>query len=91
MLVTLGFLMVAVFMFLILTKRATPVVGLTLVPVAFGLLAGAGLGIGDMITDGIKSLAPHCGAVVLRDHLLRNHDRRRTLRSAGQAHPADGA
>ncbi|PBC44471.1 citrate:proton symporter [Rhodococcus sp. ACPA4] len=58
MLVTLGFLMVAVFMFLILTKRATPVVGLTLVPVAFGLLAGAGLGIGDMITDGIKSLAP---------------------------------
>ena len=58
MLVILGFLMVAVFMYLILTKRATPVVALTLVPVAFGLLAGAGLGIGDMITDGIKSLAP---------------------------------
>ena len=58
MLVILGFLMVAVFMSLILTKRATPVVALTLVPVAFGLMAGAGLGIGDMITDGIKSLAP---------------------------------
>ncbi|MET0316836.1 citrate:proton symporter [Rhodococcus sp. RS1C4] len=58
MLVILGFLMVAVFMYLILTKRATPVVALTLVPVAFGLMAGAGLGIGDMITDGIKSLAP---------------------------------
>ncbi|MBY4209834.1 CitMHS family transporter [Rhodococcus fascians] len=58
MLVILGFLMVAAFMFLILTKRATPVVALTLVPVIFGLLAGAGLGIGDMITDGIKSLAP---------------------------------
>ena len=49
MLVILGFLMVAAFMFLILTKRATPVVALTLVPVIFGLLAGAGLGIGDMI------------------------------------------
>ncbi|MGU3434005.1 CitMHS family transporter [Actinomycetes bacterium M1A6_2h] len=58
MLVILGFLMVAAFMFLILTKRATPVVALTLVPVIFGLFAGAGLGIGDMITDGIKSLAP---------------------------------
>ncbi|MBY6537180.1 citrate:proton symporter [Rhodococcus sp. BP-349] len=58
MLVILGFLMVAAFMFLILTKRATPVVALILVPVIFGLFAGAGLGIGDMITDGIKSLAP---------------------------------
>lgn len=58
MLVALGFLMVAVFMFLIMSKRATPVVGLIAVPVAFGIAAGAGLGIGDMITDGIKSLAP---------------------------------
>ncbi|MFC7448305.1 CitMHS family transporter [Rhodococcus daqingensis] len=58
MLVALGFLMVGLFMYLILSKRATPVVGLILVPVAFGVAAGAGLGIGDMITDGIKSLAP---------------------------------
>ncbi|WP_213573407.1 SLC13 family permease [Rhodococcus sp. USK13] len=58
MLVALGFLMVAVFMFLIMSKRATPVVGLIAVPVAFGVAAGAGLGIGDMITDGIKALAP---------------------------------
>ncbi len=28
------------------------------VPVTFGLLAGAGTGIGKMITDGIKDLAP---------------------------------
>ncbi|SIS16701.1 CitMHS family transporter [Williamsia sterculiae] len=58
MLVALGLLMVATFMFLIITKRATPVVALILVPVAFGLFAGAGLGISDMITDGIKDLAP---------------------------------
>ena len=39
MLVILGFLMVATFMYLIMSKRATPVVGLILVPVAFGLIA----------------------------------------------------
>ncbi|UYP19683.1 citrate:proton symporter [Rhodococcus sp. Z13] len=58
MLVVLGFLMVATFMYLIMSKRATPVVGLILVPVAFGLIAGAGTGIGDMIVDGVESLAP---------------------------------
>ncbi|RPA06086.1 CitMHS family transporter [Gordonia sp. OPL2] len=58
MLVALGLGMVATFMFLIITKRATPVVALILVPVAFGLFAGAGLDISDMITDGIKELAP---------------------------------
>ena len=58
MLVVLGLAMVAVFMYLIMSKRATPVVALLLVPVAFGLFAGAGLGISDMIVDGIKDLAP---------------------------------
>lgn len=58
MLVALGLAMVATFMFLIMTKRATPVVALILVPTAFGLFAGAGLGISDMISDGIKELAP---------------------------------
>lgn len=58
MLVVLGLAMVAVFMYLIMSKRATPVVALLLVPVAFGLFAGAGLGVSDMIIDGIKDLAP---------------------------------
>ena len=58
MLVALGLGMVATFMFLIITKRATPVVALILVPVAFGLFAGAGLDISDMIVDGIEDLAP---------------------------------
>ncbi|MFF0814921.1 CitMHS family transporter [Rhodococcus sp. NPDC003318] len=58
MLVALGFLMVATFMYLVLAKRATPVVGLILVPVAFGLFAGAGTDIGSMVLDGIESLAP---------------------------------
>ena len=54
----LGFAMVAVFMFLIMSKRATPVVGLIAVPVVFGILAGAGLSIGDMVADGMKAVAP---------------------------------
>ena len=58
MLVALGFLLVAVFMFLIMSKRATPVVGLIAVPIAFGLAAGAGMGIGDMVADGMKAVAP---------------------------------
>ncbi len=58
MLVALGFLMVAVFMFLIMSKRATPVVGLIAVPIAFGIAAGAGMGIGDMVADGMKAVAP---------------------------------
>ena len=58
MLVILGTLMVLTFMYLIISKRTTPAVALILVPVAFGLFAGAGLDIGDMITDGVKDLAP---------------------------------
>ena len=56
--VALGFAMVAVFMFLIMSKRATPVVGLIAVPMVFGILAGAGLSIGDMVADGMKAVAP---------------------------------
>jgi CitMHS family citrate-Mg2+:H+ or citrate-Ca2+:H+ symporter len=57
-LVTLGFLMIAVFMYLIMSRRTTPVVALILVPVAFGLAAGAGSGIGDMVMTSVKDLAP---------------------------------
>lgn len=58
MLTVLGLTMVAAFMVVIMTRRATPIVALIAVPVIFGLLAGAGTGIGKMITDGIKDLAP---------------------------------
>ncbi len=56
MLVILGFAMIAVFMALIMTKKLTPVVALIVVPTIFGLFAGAGLGIGDMVMDSMKSL-----------------------------------
>ncbi|MDR6866448.1 CitMHS family citrate-Mg2+:H+ or citrate-Ca2+:H+ symporter [Microbacterium resistens] len=57
-LVVLGFVMVLVFMTLIMTKRLTPMVALILVPTVFGLFAGAGLGLGDMILDSIAKMAP---------------------------------
>lgn len=56
MLVVLGFAMIAVFMALIMTKKLTPVLALILVPTIFGLFAGAGLGLGDMVLDSMKSL-----------------------------------
>lgn len=58
MLVVLGFLMIGVFMTLIMTKTLTPVVALILVPTIFGLFAGAGLGLGDMVIDSVQDLAP---------------------------------
>ncbi|MDJ0319718.1 SLC13 family permease [Pseudarthrobacter sp. PS3-L1] len=56
MLVILGFAMIAVFMVLIMTKKLTPVLALIIVPTIFGLFAGAGLGIGDMVLDSMKSM-----------------------------------
>lgn len=58
MLTVLGLTMVAAFMVVIMARRATPIVALIAVPVIFGLLAGAGTGIGKMITGGIEDLAP---------------------------------
>jgi CitMHS family citrate-Mg2+:H+ or citrate-Ca2+:H+ symporter len=54
----LGFGMVASFITLIMTKKLSPQVALTLVPVLFGLIAGASSGIGQMMAEGVKSIAP---------------------------------
>lgn len=58
MLVILGFSMIACFMYLIMSKRITPVAALILVPTVFGLFAGAGLGLSDMIMEALLKLAP---------------------------------
>ncbi|MGX9349359.1 CitMHS family transporter [Microbacterium sp. KNMS] len=58
MLVILGFTMILAFMVLIMTKRLTPMVALILVPTIFGLFAGAGLGLGDMVISAIGDMAP---------------------------------
>lgn len=56
MLVLLGFAMIAVFMVLIMTKKLTPVLALIIVPTVFGLFAGAGLGIGEMVMESMTSM-----------------------------------
>lgn len=54
----IGFGMVITFMVLIMTKRLSAVVALILVPLLFGLLAGAGSALGGMIMDGMRQVAP---------------------------------
>ncbi|RHW18551.1 citrate transporter [Sphingomonas gilva] len=55
----LGFGMVVTFMVLIMTKRLSPMVALTLIPILFALIGGfAGPELGTMMLDGIRTLAP---------------------------------
>lgn len=58
MLALLGFSMIAVFMYLIITKRMSAMVALVSIPILFALLGGFGPGIGEMMLDGIKQVAP---------------------------------
>ena len=59
MLTLLGFGMVVTFMVLIMTKRLAPVIALILIPILFAIVGGfGGDGIGTMMLDGIKALAP---------------------------------
>ena len=58
MLTILAYSMIVVFMFLIMTKRLPALVALIVVPIAFSLIGGFGAGLGPMMLDGIRSLAP---------------------------------
>ncbi len=58
MLTFLAYAMIVVFMALIMTKRLSAMVALILVPIVFGLLGGFGMGLGPMMMDGIRKLAP---------------------------------
>ena len=58
MLTVLGFGMVITFMYLIMSKRLSPLVALIVVPIVFALAGGFGLGINDMMLEGIKKIAP---------------------------------
>lgn len=54
----LGLAMVVVFMILIMTKRMSAIAALLIVPIVFGLLAGAGTNLGEMILKGVGQVAP---------------------------------
>jgi CitMHS family citrate-Mg2+:H+ or citrate-Ca2+:H+ symporter len=54
----LGTAMVVTFMTLIMTKRLSAIAALIAVPIAFGLIAGAGEGLGDMMLEGVAQVTP---------------------------------
>ncbi|HBK46593.1 MAG TPA: citrate transporter [Xanthomonadaceae bacterium] len=54
----LGTLMIATFMVLIMTKRMSAIAALIVVPITFGILAGAGPGLGPMMIEGVSKVAP---------------------------------
>lgn len=58
MLTVLGFGMVLTFMYLIMSKRLSPLVALITVPILFALMGGFGSGINEMMLEGIKKIAP---------------------------------
>lgn len=58
LLALLGFLTIAVFLGLILTKKVSVIVSLILVPIVFALIGGFGSELGTFMLDGVVSVAP---------------------------------
>ena len=58
MLSLLGYGMIVTFMALIMTKRLSPLVALTITPIVFALIGGFGPEMGGMMVDGLKKVAP---------------------------------
>lgn len=54
----IAFAMVVTFMVLIMTKRLSALIALIVVPTVFAILAGFSAGLGDMMINGVKELAP---------------------------------
>ncbi|MFF7066300.1 citrate transporter, partial [Pseudomonas sp. NPDC008258] len=58
MLSFLGYGMIVTFMALIMTKRLSPLVAMTTVPILFALIGGFGPDMGDMMIEGLRKVAP---------------------------------
>ncbi|MFJ7676481.1 CitMHS family transporter [Peribacillus sp. NPDC097198] len=58
MLTILGVSMVTIFTYLIMTKKMSPIVALTLIPIIFAIIGGFASDIGPMMLEGIKLVAP---------------------------------
>ncbi len=59
MLALLGFAMVFVFMFLIMTKRMSALVALILIPITFALIGGFYANMGPMMLEGIQKTSTY--------------------------------
>ncbi|SDA76150.1 citrate-Mg2+:H+ or citrate-Ca2+:H+ symporter, CitMHS family [Algoriphagus alkaliphilus] len=58
MLATLGLVTILLLLYLVITKKASPVIALILVPILTGIAAGKVIELPVMIGDGIQSIAP---------------------------------
>ncbi|WP_223639351.1 CitMHS family transporter [Planococcus sp. 4-30] len=58
MLTFLGVSMVVAFTYLIMAKKMSPVAALVVVPIFFALIGGFWSGLGDMMMEGLKQVAP---------------------------------
>ncbi|MEU2719571.1 CitMHS family transporter [Streptomyces smyrnaeus] len=58
MLTILGFVMIATFLVLIMTKKMSPIAALVLIPALFCVLVGQGAHLGKYVLDGVGDLAP---------------------------------
>ncbi len=58
MLAILGFVMMIVFMYLIMSNRLSALIALIVVPVVFALISGFGKDLGGMMIQGVTDLAP---------------------------------
>ncbi|RBW68627.1 CitMHS family transporter [Bacillus taeanensis] len=58
MLAFLGLTMVLSFIYLIMSKRMSPINALILIPILFGIIAGFGAKLGEMMLEGIRVVAP---------------------------------
>lgn len=58
MLALLGLLTILLLLFLVITKKASPVIALTLVPILTGILAGKTSELPSMIGEGLQTIAP---------------------------------
>ncbi|MFD7120999.1 CitMHS family transporter [Streptomyces sp. NPDC059922] len=58
MLTILGFVMIATFLVLIMTKKMSPIAALALIPALFCVLVGQGGQLGDYVIKGVGELAP---------------------------------
>ncbi|WNF26225.1 citrate:proton symporter [Streptomyces sp. C11-1] len=58
MLTILGFVMIATFLVLIMTKKMSPIAALVLIPALFCVAVGQGAQLGDYVIDGVGNLAP---------------------------------
>ncbi|QNP62539.1 CitMHS family transporter [Streptomyces genisteinicus] len=58
MLTVLGFVMIATFLVLIMTKKMSPIAALVLIPALFCVIVGEGAHLGDYVLEGVGNLAP---------------------------------